>query len=52
MFENQLYDLGQRNNFLKNSSYMESVQKGLVYLKHQGWLSDKEQQALSNRLTE
>jgi hypothetical protein len=52
MFENQLYDFGQRNNFLKNRTYVESVQKGLVYLRHQGWLSDKEQQALSKRLTE
>ena len=52
MFENQLYDFGQRDNFLKNRTYMESVQKGLVYLRHQGWLSDKEQQALSKRLTE
>jgi hypothetical protein len=50
LFENQLYDLGQKNNFLKNSSYSESIQKGLVYLNHQGWLSDKEQQVLSNRL--
>jgi hypothetical protein len=51
MFENQLYDFGQRNNFLKNIAYTESVQKGLIYLKHQGWLSDKEQQVLSNRLS-
>ncbi len=50
LFENQLYDLGQKNNFLKNSTYSESIQKGLVYLNHQGWLSDKEQQVLSNRL--
>ena len=50
MFESQLYDLGQRNNFLQNNSYVENVQKGLVYLNHQGWLSDKEQQVLSNRL--
>jgi len=51
LFENQLYDLGQKNNFLKNSTYSESIQKGLVYLNHQGWLSDKEQQVLSNRLS-
>ncbi len=51
MFENQLYDIGQRNNFLKNNAYKESVQKGLIYLKHQGWLSDKEQQGLSNQIT-
>ncbi|MGE5533216.1 MAG: hypothetical protein ACM3UN_02570 [Bacillota bacterium] len=51
IFETRMYDLGQRNNFLKDSSYVESVKKGLVYLMHQGWLSDKEQQTLSNRLS-
>ena len=50
LFENQLYESGQRNNFLKNRAFTESAQKGLIILKHQGWLSDKEQQVLSNRL--
>lgn len=51
IFENQLYNLGQRNNLLKTSAYKENVQKGLIYLKHQGWLSDKEHQGLINRIT-
>ena len=51
MFEGQLNGLAQRNNLLNNGLFMESVEKGLVYLKGEGWLSDKEHQVLSNRLT-
>ena len=50
VFENQLYDLSQKNNLLRNGLYMEKVASGLGYLKNVGWLSDKEQQALSGRL--
>jgi hypothetical protein len=50
VFESQLNDLAQKNNLLNNSLFMENVVKGLVYLKHQGWVSDKEEQVLSNRL--
>ena len=50
-FESQLYDLIQRNNLLNSSIFKENVTKGLVYLKHEGWLSDKEQQTLTSRLT-
>lgn len=50
VFESQLNGLAQKNNLLNNSLFMENVVKGLVYLKHQGWVSDKEQQVLSNRL--
>ena len=49
-FESQLYDLTQRNNLLNNAAFRENVAKGLSYLKHEGWFSDKEQQTLSNRL--
>jgi hypothetical protein len=51
VFESQLNDLSRRNNLLNNASFIESVKKGLVYLKGEGWLSDKEQQVLGNRLT-
>lgn len=51
VFESQLNSLAQRNNLLNNSLFMENVAKGLVYLKHEGWLSVKEHQTLSNRLT-
>ncbi len=49
-FESQLYDLTQRNNLLNNPAFRENIAKGLPYLKHEGWFSDKEQQTLSNRL--
>jgi hypothetical protein len=47
----QLNGLGQKNNLLNNSLFIENVEKGLVYLRGEGWLSDKEHQVLSNRLT-
>ena len=50
VFENQLNDLSQKNNLLRNGLFMEKVASGLGYLKNVGWLSDKEQQALSGRL--
>lgn len=50
VFENQLNDLSQKTNLLKNGLFMEKVASGLGYLKNEGWLSDKEQQALSGRL--
>jgi hypothetical protein len=46
-FENQLNDLSQKNNLLKNGSFMEKVVSGVRYLKNEDWLSEKEQQALS-----
>ncbi len=50
LVENQLNDLSQKNNLLNNSLFMENAAKGLVYLSNEGWVSDKEHQALSNRL--
>jgi hypothetical protein len=51
IFETQLNSLAQKNNLLNNSLFIENVEKGLAYLRREGWLSDKEQQVLSNRLT-
>ena len=50
IFESQLNGLAQRNNLLNNGLFRENAERGLVYLKHEGWLSDKEQQVLSSRL--
>jgi hypothetical protein len=50
VFENQLNDLSQKNNLLRNGLFIEKVASGLGYLKKEGWLSDKEQQTLSGRL--
>ncbi len=51
VFESQLNGLAQRNNLLDNSLFIENALKGLVTLKHEGWLSDKEQLVLSNQLS-
>jgi hypothetical protein len=50
VFENQLNNLSQKNNLLRNSLFMEKVAVGLGSLKNEGWLSDKEQQTLNGRL--
>jgi hypothetical protein len=51
VFESQLYSLAQKSNLLNNGLFMENVAQGLVNLKHEGWLSEREHQVLSNRLT-
>jgi hypothetical protein len=51
VFEDQLYVLSKRNNLLTNSLFLENVKRGLVNLTHEGWLSEREYQVLSNRLT-
>jgi hypothetical protein len=43
--------LGEKNNLLNTGLARDNIAKGLVYLKHEGWLSDKEYQVLSNNLT-
>ena len=50
MFESQLYDLVKRNNLLDNVEFRENVEKGLSYLKGEGWFSANEQQTLLNRV--
>ena len=47
VFASQLDALSQRSNLLNNCLFLERVEKGLVYLKDEGWLSDKETQLLS-----
>ena len=51
LFEKKMADLSQRNNLLSNGLFLENVKEGVVYLNHEGWLSDKERQVLSRRLT-
>jgi hypothetical protein len=51
VLENRLRDLCEKNNLLKTILFRENIEKGLVFLKHEGWLSDREHQVLSNRLT-
>lgn len=49
-FENQILSLGDRNNLLNNSDFCVGVESGLVYLQHQGWLSEREIDDLSRRI--
>jgi hypothetical protein len=50
VFENQLWSIGQKNNLLRNSAFQAEVERGLVCLKQQGWLSEREKQDLSKQL--
>ena len=50
VFENQLNDLSQKNNLLRNKIFIEKVTSGLSYMKNEGWISDKEQQTLINEM--
>lgn len=50
VFANQLDTLGERNNLLRNSQFLQSVKAGLVYLKHDGWLSEREHKDLAWRV--
>ena len=50
LLKNQLWDLSEKNNLLKTNLFRENAAKGLVYLKREGWFSDKEYQVLSGSL--
>jgi hypothetical protein len=42
MFEAELKEIGQENNILAMSTALEEIEKGLMSLRNQGWLSDKD----------
>jgi len=48
--DREIRDLGEKNNLLNIGLIRESIGKGLVFLKHEGWLSDREYQAVSGSL--
>ena len=48
--ENQIRVLGEKTNLLSTDLVPARITKGLIYLKHEGLLSEKEYQALSNSL--
>jgi hypothetical protein len=50
-FESQLLKSAQKQNLLKNDKFKKNALEGLVFLKNEGWLSDKEQQSLSRQLS-
>lgn len=47
VFETEIREMGVRKNMLNNGSTRESIRKGLEYITQEGWISEKEHQALS-----
>ncbi len=47
VIENQLYDLGTKNNLLKDDVFLGGIINGLSTLKEWGWLSERETAELS-----
>jgi hypothetical protein len=52
LLNQQITDLGERNNLLRNELTRVNIAKGLVYLKDAGWLSQREYQSLANSLAQ
>ncbi len=50
LLDDEIRDLGEKNNLLNRESVRDNIAKGLVYLEHEGWLSEREYQALSSSL--
>jgi uncharacterized protein YukE len=50
VFETEMRERGERINILNMSSMRESIQKGLAYIRKEGWLSEKEHKALSQKI--
>jgi hypothetical protein len=49
-FEAELNELGARNNMLSVAEVRDEIKKGLDSLKSEGWLSDKEFDAIVQRI--
>jgi len=50
MFETEIKEVGEKTNRLHVSSVREEIKKGLVYLKNEGWLSDKDYEAINQKI--
>ncbi len=44
--DDEIRDLGEKSNLLNTNEVRDRIAKGLVYLKHEGWLSERESQVL------
>jgi hypothetical protein len=51
IFETEMREMGERTNMLSMVSMRESVRKGLEYIRQEGWISEKEHQDLSQKIT-
>ncbi len=50
MFENEIKEKGTRNHMLSMDGMCQKIRKGMLDLKNEGWLSEKEFDALSRQL--
>jgi hypothetical protein len=50
VFETEMKEQGERTNMLNTASTRESIRKGLEYIRAEGWISEKEHQALSQKI--
>jgi hypothetical protein len=50
MFETEIKESGEKNNRLHVSSVREEMKKGLAYLRNEGWLSDKDYEAINQKI--
>ena len=50
VFETEIREMGEKTNILKGSSTRGSIQKGLEYIRKEGWISEKEHQELSQKI--
>ena len=50
VFEAEINESGAKNNILNVGDMREDIKKGLGYLKKEGWLSDKEFDAIAQRI--
>jgi hypothetical protein len=50
LVDNQIRSLGEKNNLVTSSLTRGSVAEGILRLRSQGWLSDKEYQVVSGSL--
>jgi hypothetical protein len=51
VFETEIREIGAKENILNNGSTRESIRKGLEYITTEGWISEKEHQALNQLLS-
>lgn len=50
-FAREIHELGEKSNMLGKSSKLKTLEEGLKKLKEEGWLSEKEFEVFSQRLT-
>lgn len=50
VFETEMRDMGERANILSTVSRRERIQKGLEYIRQEGWISEKEHLSLNQKI--